>query len=192
MRKVLIVCCLILIHLTSTAQKVSEADKKAINKRMDGYVLATNDADWTGLMEYIYPRLFELASKADVVAAFSSLDQMGIKMAMSEMTIKEFRALGTVGDERFVGLPYSADVFMKLTSQDANMNAMMASQFKLQFGEENVSYNQETNEYKLFQEKTMIGIYRESVWYFIEYDEAKSAMFSTIMPAEILEKVKEI
>ena len=63
MSRFLIVLLSTFFSFSTLAQDVSKSDQGKIEQRLQEYTNITNENNWDELMEYIYPGLFDIASK---------------------------------------------------------------------------------------------------------------------------------
>jgi hypothetical protein len=182
----LLACCQPLL----TAQ-----DGQGITERLGEYFEATKAKDWQKVVDMVYPKLFTLVDKSEMVQMFQDMEGNGMEFQMGEFEIRAISEIASHHGERFALVDYLAVMKIRFTSQadrDPEVQALLQANFEQHYGAENVRYKREDNSFEIRAEKAMFAISDEGsqAWAFIESDSVNEALIGAIIPDEIKEKFK--
>ncbi len=191
-----ILTLIICIASFSTIAQVSKSDIKNIQSKLEDNQRLTNANDWNGLMDGVYPKLFDIVPKETMVQMFAQFETMGLKMGMSDLEVGEIQFMEKEASERFFFVPYSAQIQMTFTKEEMRSDEMLGmfkQQFNTQFGEDNVSFEAETFTFDIFQKKHMIAVNNSEgdTWHIMDYDPATAGLImDKILPEAVLKKLE--
>jgi hypothetical protein len=162
-----------------------------LNKRLSEYMSYSKDINIDKLLEYMYPRVFELASRDQLKEALEKAyhnDEIEIKLDSLAMGI--VLPISKFSKGAFTKFSYTVKMSMRLLNKEMEEKTGLVFQsFKTSFGEENVSYNEETKLFWVYQTKDAIAIkdnYSKNIWTMIGLE--KDQTLTKIVPAEIKKK----
>lgn len=189
MRSFLLACCLLFLSVSWLSGQSAIDD--SITERLNQYFQATEAQDWDGVVDLLYPRLFELAPKEDMRQTLADMNGNGISFEMSGFEIKRISAPFDHEEERFAKVDYSGKMRIKFTSeayQTPEMVGAITDNFKASYGPGQVRYEAETGIFHIGVNKSMYAIAQSGTqeWYFIE-TEGEASMMEQIIPAAVLE-----
>ena len=195
MKKIISLFLLLLITQGVFAQKLSSQRSAVFEKALNEYIGFMQEKDYDKMMDYVNPKLFDHAPRAQMIQVLESPEKMGMNMSFEDMEILELIPLDESGDYILAKYRLNLDVTL-MSEQLQNEQAvnMMRDAFVKQSSEENVSYNEETHTFSINDSKKyMIGTYENNKPSFLELDLNNPPMVSilkSIVPAEIIEKAK--
>lgn len=189
MRTSLLASCLLFLSVGWLSGQSAIDD--SITERLNQYFQATEAQDWDGVIDLLYPRLFELAPKEDMKQTLADMNGNGISLEMSDFEIKRISAPFEHEEERFAKVDYSGQMRIKFTSeayQTPEMIGTLTNNFKASYGPDQVRYESETGIFHISVNKSMYAIAQSGTteWYFIE-TEGEAEMMEQIIPAAVLE-----
>jgi hypothetical protein len=196
-KQVLLFSTLLLLLLTGFQSL--NAQEATIKSRLGDYIEATNTGNWDKVLDMVYDKLFETVPKEQMKQMFSQMGAMGLKMEVKEYTIANMSEKMSEEGTDFVIVEYNADENLTLSgpqfSNDAVIQQMQA-QFKTLYGEDNVTYDKESNSFALQGTKIMVAAAKSGSeeWKFIEYNVTnpmQAQMLEQIIPANVISKLKE-
>ena len=189
MKTSLLASCLLLLSVGWLSGQSSIDD--SVSERLNQYFQATEAQDWDGVIDLLYPRLFELAPKEDMRQTLADMNGNGISLEMSGFEIKRISAPLEHEQERFAKVDYSGKMRIKFTSeayQTPEMVGVLTDNFKASYGPDRVRYEEGTGIFHISVDKSMYAIAQAGTtdWYFIE-TEGEASMMEQIIPAAVLE-----
>jgi hypothetical protein len=151
--------------------------------------------DMDRTMDYIYPRIFEIAPRSAMVQEMKKAvnsEEMTITMdSLRAMKAEPITVAGTTQFTRFQYFVSFAVRFNKKDSTEEDMAASYLALFKAQFGKENVSYSGETDIFHVRTNKFSLAIkdrYSKNRWTFVNQEQ--SQMLRKLLPAAAVKKYK--
>lgn len=196
--KLFIVILLSLGAVSLSAQNLSDQDRTDITSRLDEYFDYTKVNDFSNMMDYVYPKVFTLATKEQMVAVFEGLETMGIGLNVDEIGLTTLAPLTEEGEKRFAVINYSIKVRLELLTPNMQSDQViesLKSSFKVSYNATNMAYNEETKELSFDGSKYVLAVkdpeYDSDNWYFLEYDESNPMAAQMMLSSEVLSKFKE-
>ncbi|OEK06581.1 hypothetical protein [Roseivirga misakiensis] len=187
---------IVAISTTISAQSLTKTEKSAITKRVEAFIKGTIDKDYTGLLEFTYPKLFTMASKEMMLATFESMEDMGLNMMVDVMKIQQISALHESGNDQYALVKYSTEMRIGVSGQMAQPEAIasLEASFVNAYGKENVSYNEEKKQFEASGIKHMVLIKEEAYgpeWYIMEWNTDNPAIIQALLSPEVIQKASE-
>lgn len=186
----------LLFLLTATAATAwsQSSETAAIQQRLDEYFQATEAKDWNKVVDMVYPKLFTLVKKEDMVRLFADMEGNGMVFQMKDFKVNSISEALAHEGERFALVDYSAGMNIRFTSaayQDSSMVNVLQASFAATYGEENVRYQKEDNSFDIQAEKTMFAIAPEGSadWAFMENNPGQEGLLGTLIPEVVREKL---
>jgi hypothetical protein len=173
----------------------AQSKDTALNRRITEFMQTSRDMDIDRSMDYIYPRIFEVAPRSLMVEemkkAFTS-EEMSITMdSVRAMKAEPITVAGTTQFTRFQYYVKFRIRFNKKDSTEEDMAASYLELFKAQFGKQNVTYSGETDIFHIQAIKYSLAIkdrYSKNIWTFVNQEQSK--MLRKLMPAALVKKYK--
>lgn len=167
----------------------------ALRARLNQYFLATEQKNWDGVLDLLYPKLFTMASREDLHDAFAGMDSEDFTMHFSKMGVGDFSEPFTFEHEQFVLMDYhgTLEVHLDSSRQDSSLVDLLMSMYQSQYGEENVTFSAIDYQVKILLIKKMLAIRATDApgeWYFIEYDPANQEVMAGLIPKQIFDHFK--
>ena len=172
-----------------------QSDSTAIQQRLDEYFKATEAKDWNKVVDMVYPKLFTLVAKEDMVQLFADMEGNGMVFQMNNSKVNRISEAVAHEGERFALVDYSAGMNIRFTSaayRDSSMVSTLQASFAAAYGNENVRYNQADNSFDIQAEKTMFAIAPagSGEWAFMENNPGQEGMLGALIPEAVREKLK--
>lgn len=162
--------CFLNIHFLS-----SQTDVAAARLAAEEYMKATESGDWESVADLLYPKLFEISSREQIIAGFKAMENdSDLPVKLYGMQIDSHSRIHHHGDEKFILLDYSLKMEMVLKGadyQDEGTAEIILSQMKGFYGDEHVAYNETSRAINIRSTSTMIGLspVDSNDWKFIDY-----------------------
>jgi len=186
-KQVIIIGLLALSTVGLKAQGLSAKDGAAIDSKVDQFLKLIEQKNYTKVLDFMYPPIFEHTSKKDMFQVFNMLEQSGIELKFKNMEVLNKQALKTVNNTKYALIKYNLEMELPLTTDDLKGIApLLVPVLQSNFGKENVVYNKAQNFINVKGEKFLMGVNdpKYADWMFLIYDSSfKSAIDKTIPAA---------
>lgn len=186
---------LICAHQNGKAQSFSAAEEAAIDQRVNSFLKTIEKRDYTKLLDFIYPPIFEHTSKESMFQFFSLLQQAGIELQFNKLQVKNKTSIDRLDGVHYGLISYAFEMEVPLVNEEVKAFApMLIPQLKQNFGKENVIYNQSEGFIRINSENFLIGVdnpaYKE--WLFILYDASFASSIKKIIPESVNVKAEQL
>ncbi len=184
----------LLLAAACLTQISAQNTRTSIENRVSGYFKATEQKDWNAVVEMVYPKLFNIASKEQMVEVFQSIEAEGMKMDMKNFNIKNISDVVTHEGEKFATVNYDMKMTIGFTSveyRDSSVQVMIKNSFESLYGAENVKYNPADFSFDIAASRTMFAIADEGTmdWFFIENDASQKELTAMLIPETVRERL---
>ncbi|NOT49770.1 MAG: hypothetical protein HOP10_00660 [Chitinophagaceae bacterium] len=168
----------------------------ALEKRLAEYMKLNEELDFNRLMDYIYPKVFDLAPREDMVEAMEDFFKSEeIKVKLEDLKIDKVHPVFTVKDGSYAKIDYSMVVLFDMSSEGDSMekkeqNDLIVKSMAEKYGEGNVGIDKETGMIRVRMGTPMIAIKDEIVkdWSFISYKK-DDPFLDKILSKEVQDKL---
>ncbi len=188
---------LILLVLSSglaAAARGQDEARQAIQQRLNEYFEATKSKDWDKTVNLLYPKLFSLVSKEDMVQMFRDMEGNGVEFEMKGFELLRISDTVNYAGESFALIGYSARMNIRFTSQsyqEASVLEAIRQNYEATYGAENVHFRAENNSFGIRSEKAMFAIAPEgsSEWTFMESEPGQESLLRSMIPDAARQKL---
>jgi hypothetical protein len=158
------------------------------NKRLSEYIDISRDLKIDLLLNYMYPRIFEIAPRKDLKAALEgAYHNESISIKLDSVITGKVDPISKFSKGAFTRFEYKAVMTVQLLGENMEGKADAVLQnFKLKFGEKNVSYDNDTKLFRIRQHKEALAIkdnFSKNLWTFIGLE--KEMNLTAIIPAAV-------
>lgn len=189
---------LLLSFLVINAQGLSVQDRNDIRSSLREYMELTKAHNYSNMMEYLYPPLFELASKEQMLELFKSMETLGIRLHIDDYAINGLQYIESQESEEYAAIDYFVDIRVELTTEamqeDSIVESFMSS-FKTSYNTSIIDYDSSYKTISLSGHKYVIVIkdtdYDIGKWYFLEYDEGNPQALEMLLSEEVITNFRE-
>jgi len=193
-----VIAILVLCACGSSKNKKAESktSNASLEQRLQEYRKLNEELNIDKLMDYIYPKLFTLAPREDMVKGmkdFFASDE--IKVVIDSLTIDRIHPVFQIGDGSYAKVEYSMvmrmDMSPKDTVEDEGQNEMIVQTMRAQYGEENVDIDKATGMIRIRTVNPMVAVKDEYAkeWSFVSLKE-DDPMINQLFSKEVLDKLK--
>ena len=186
----------ILILFSLITILVSCRSDKPLNKRfqkdIEKYTKAYNSRDWEKVILMIYPKLFDILPKQQMILYFMLSESIGPR------TVPEFDRIDSIsdiivsGDEKYCRIFYDGIIRYSITGDliSKNMDQLKKSYLD-KYAAKNVQFNERRHLIKIHVDKSMIAISNNNKndWKYVEYAGNMKEMLLKIIPDEVHQKL---
>lgn len=181
---------LLFLSFLCITRALSQNSRESIEKRADMYFAASEQKDWSAVVGMVYPKLFELVPKEQMIEVFQNIESEGLKMELKDFNIRQISDIVTHEGEKFARIDYNMEMFLQFTSveyRDAAVQTTVNTNFQNLYGAENVTWNKEDFSFDIKTTKSMFAIADEGTmdWYFIENDSTRPELTNMIIPEAV-------
>lgn len=191
MKQVTLLLALTISGLFAQAQ----SKDSALNRRIAEFMQISKDRDFEKTMDYIYPRIFEIAPRSMMVAEMTkALNSPEMTITMDSLRALKAEPITTAGTTQFTRFQYDVSFSIHFNKEDSTAEDMAASYLELlkaQFGKGNVTYSGETDIFQIRSVKYSLAIkdrYSKNIWTFVNQEQSK--MLRKLLPAALVKKYK--
>jgi hypothetical protein len=187
--KLTVTFLLIFTFFIATAQ----TGDTVLDKRLTAYMQLSKNLNIDKLLTYMYPRVFELASRKEMADALkTAYNSPDFIITIDSMNVNNIDPVQKFAKGSYTLFDYFVRLNFKMKGdKKAEEVTAMFDIFAQKFGKENVTLNKETNTLGIKQEKQALAIkdnYSAGKWTFLGVE--KNAMIKKIIPAAIITKYK--
>jgi hypothetical protein len=183
---------------TAIGQSKAEA---AIQKDFATYTQTIIDKDYEKSMDYTAPAIFKIIDREALLQQFTAImNNPGLEIKTGASTIATTQDLSMVGDTAYVLFDYGQKMQFKyldvvveeVTDETPGVTRrQLTDQMKLQFGDENVTFNPATEFYTIIDNKKALAIKPATGdrWKFIVIQPGAQVMMQQILPDTIIKEI---
>ncbi|WP_421918198.1 hypothetical protein [Marinifilum sp.] len=184
MKKIVSLLALVLIFSTAFAQKNL---KNTFEKDLLSYTTAFNNKEWDVVTEMLYPRIFEMMSKENMIMLMKGMDSMGVKMTTDFKSITRISNVVEWGNEKYCKIHYYGVVKVKLSGLMSQGSSLVQAKFEQEFGKENVKYNADSNSFTIQANRSMVAIAnkKSSNWKYIDINSPQAKGLQKLIPEPV-------
>ena len=177
----------------------SQSDlKDKFNYDLNKIVQFTNSNEFSKILNFMNPKMFEIAPRSQVVEVFENMIDMGMKTNGGIARINHISDIIDFDNRRFCKIYYRSDMSFKISGQLLEGIEAMKEYFFSVIGPKakDVRFDDKTNTFFIEQlQQVMIAEadLNSNNWYYIEFnteDPQQVQILEYIFPSEVLEKLK--
>ncbi|MFA7326755.1 MAG: hypothetical protein WC121_08840 [Candidatus Kapaibacterium sp.] len=190
-----------LIVAFATSNLISQTSQKNIKKDFLTYINLLINQEFTESVEYLYPELFELVSKEQLINNMEeTFKNPGIIISLAEPNILNIGEVRLVDSLYYCKLEYSHNMYMKfedgqdtsITQQEKELrNNLTLSNLESTFGKENVSYDADNSSFDILSIKDSYAKSYDGMtdWKFIDIEKDNLMLLNLLLPPKIVEEI---
>jgi hypothetical protein len=184
MKKFAILILLVVVFTTGFAQNHLKTD---FEKDLIAYTNAFNNKQWDTVTEMMYPRIFEMMSKDNMVMIMQGMDNMGVKMTTDFKSIDKISEVIKSGNEKYCKINYFGIIKVRLTGLMSQGSSLVQPKFEQEFGKDNVVYHEESNSFTIKANRSMIAIakLKSSQWKYIDVNSPQAKGLQKLIPEHV-------
>ena len=193
MRKTIFLLGWLACALTASSQ--TAADSATLVQRLDEFMKANAVLDISKVMDYTYPKLFELAPKESIVEAMkNTFDNEEINIRMDSLEVIRIHPLFAFNNGFYSRIDYSMVMrmqFKKQADMDPEQLGSTLAAFRSQFGEKNVWYSETDKRFNIYQRTSMAALRDEpkEKWTFVNIKK-DDPMMMQLLDKALIEKLE--
>ena len=165
--------------------------KQHFEKDLISYTTAFNNKQWNVVTEMMYPRVFEMMSKDNMVMVMQGMDNMGVKMTTDFKSIDKISDVVESGKEKYCKIYYYGVVRVKLSGLMSQGSSLVQPKFEAEFGKENVKYNEESNSFTIQAHRSMVAVADKKTdnWKYIDINSPQAKGLQKLIPANVKQRL---
>ena len=161
---------------------------------LEDYSEAYNNNNWEKVVSMIYPKLFVITPKDEMIQMMKKLDSVGIKMTLNINNIEKITDIITNGNENFCRIDYNSHMNVAIGTTQLPNIALYKESFESNFGKENVKYDDSKKQFDINAHQSMIAVSNKdsNEWKYIEFNSGQAdSIIEQLLPVEVLKKLKK-
>nr|WP_320118320.1 hypothetical protein [uncultured Marinifilum sp.] len=182
---------LILASLIITSGFSQKRLKQHFEKDIISYTSAFNNKQWNVVTQMMYPRVFEMMSKENMIMIMQGMDNMGINMTTDFKSIDKISDVVKFGNEKYCKIHYYGIIKVKLSGLMSQGASLVQTKFETEFGKENVNYNEESNSFTIKAHRSMVAVANKGsdIWKYIDINSPQARGLQKLIPSAVKKKL---
>lgn len=179
--------------ITSNSKELNDEDLiKKFNADIADYLVAFNNGNYDHVVDMIYPKLFDIVSREQLMQTFTQLEEMGMQMKMDFKGVESISKVIDFDRERFCRVYYSAVLTIDISGPMLENIDQLKQGLVAAYGEEYLTYDETVHRFTISANKSMIAISKNDTdnWKYIEYNEQQEALLTQLIPSEVLDQME--
>lgn len=179
------------IALLFAACSAKESLMDRFKTDLDSFTEAYNSGDWEKVTSMMYPKLFTVTSKEELVRGIKTLDTMGMKTKIKISGIDNISEIVESGGDKFVLINYRTNLHIELSGKMWEQVEPIKAGFEAKFGAENIKFDREKKTFNIAGKQKMIASTPKDKndWKYIEHDtNIGDYITRMIIPEDVLKK----
>lgn len=181
---------------TSKDKKADSSGNAPLESRLAAFMKANDDMNIEQIADYLYPKLFTLASKADLMKEMEeTFNGDEVKIELDEVKVDTLYPVFNLGEGSYAKVKYSMIMRMNFintadsTSTNREMMENIMQSMTAEYGAENVSIN-EKDVVSIKEKSVMVAVKDEYAkqWSFVELKK-DDPLTEKLFTKELLEKL---
>lgn len=169
--------------------------RQEIQETLDIYFQANLNKDYDKILDMIYPRLFEIVSKEEMLGLFKQMESEGIDYSIKGAETTSISNRVVHNGEQYALVKYVLDIGIRFTGEEYNapqVRSMMLGTFKAQYGQDRVQLDESTNTFWIKADNEMYAIAPAGgkEWKFLEKKPGMEAFVGDFVPKEVSDQLK--
>lgn len=170
-----------------------ENPKDIFQKDIKAYSEAYNKKDWEKVTSMIYPKLFDILPKQQMIMYLNLMGTMGMSIELNFKQVDSISEIVKSGKEKYCRVYYSGVTKLKIGD---GLSVKSIDKIKEQsedlYGKENVKYDDKEKLFTMNTNQCMIAIAdkKSKEWKYIEYTKENQNMLPKLVPEEARTKLK--
>ena len=184
-----------MITFSVQAQGLSTKDSKAIDGKVETFLSMIEAKDYTGLLDFMYPPIFEHTSKSSMFQIFDMLEQAGIELKFENLEVLQKTAIPDQGDIKYAMVKYNLDMELPLNTDELKGIApLMVPMLQSNFGKQNVEYNKSESFVHVKGQKYLLGVKDPEYtdWMFLIYDSSFKSALDKTLPTSVNQAAQKL
>jgi hypothetical protein len=155
------------------------------------FLKAFNDGDLDLFCNMVYPKLFELQSKEQMIKLIKRVQNNGLNIKTEFKNIGEISKLISSEKEMFCRVQYYINMTVKLSGRMLAGKEKLKQDFQDYYGLKNVKYDNESSTFLIIAKKSMFAVSKKdsSLWKYLEFDENNKTTLYKLIPTNVLEQI---
>lgn len=190
----------LILVLLLTANLYSQDAKKTIEKDFNAYLGHLMKQEFTEAVEYLYPELFQVASKELMIETLEqTFNNPDISVSITLPKIHDIGEIRKIDSAYYCKLNYSHYLNMVFNNSDSTMTQeeidsrdnLTLTNLEGTFGVENVSYDASNSSYEILSAKDCYAKSQDGKtnWKFIDVDSNNMMIMNMVLPKQIIDEI---
>ena len=205
MKRTLAIFFCTLLLFSGILQAQPEGTEENLMETLKIYMGFVENKDMAGTLDYIHPALFEMVPREILQTAMEqAFSDTTVAISLHDAKINKIHDIISTESGSYTLVDYSFVMDMKMNPEvdeeesegegesEFDAMGMMISMLEMQYGEENVSLNEEEQLVTIKTEKTLYAILEPDFdsWKFLEKKDQMIGLFNKVIPEEVRKELK--
>lgn len=180
----------------TSAEKEAQANlskdelREIFRKDMNKYLSLINNADYDKAFDFIPAKVFEMATKEQMIDMYTQLEERGMRMEMDIFKITEISKVIPDGNTNYCKFMYDGKITVHLSGMLLGMKDELVTQFETQYEGASMQVFEEKIEIALAQTIFAVSDEGSKDWKYVEYNNTSKEQMHKIIPIEIINELK--
>lgn len=210
MKRTLAIIFSTLLLFSGFLQAQPKGTEENLMETLKIYMGFVENKDMAGTLDYIHPALFEMVPREILQTAMEqAFSDTTVAISLHDAKINKIHDIISTDEGSYTLVDYSFVMDMKMNQGEDTADeeegeeeegegeeqfdamGMMISMLEMQYGEENVSFNEEEQLVTIKTEKTLYAILEPDFdsWKFLEKKDQMIGLFNKVIPEEVRKKL---
>lgn len=188
----------LLVFFTALGMAGGAQQDTALVNRINQMLTLTQKKDLEKIMDYTYPKLFEIASRELMIATLKeTYDSEEFSIEIDSIRIINIYPVFVIKDTSYVKVKHTMLMRMKykqpVDTNDTDIRNTLVSILEQRYGEGNVRFDAVANSLNISMKPDMVGIKDKTsnTWTFANLDEDNPALLEMLFSQAVRDKLKE-
>jgi hypothetical protein len=165
--------------------------KSEFTADISNYLDTFNKGDWDGVINMMYPKLFDIITKEQMIQTFNQMEEMGMEMKTDFDKIEKISKVINYENSKFCRVYYNGGLTIKISGVMLENKEQLKQSFIGTYGLDNVKYDDTNNKFDINAKKSMIAISNidSNKWTYIEYNDQQDEVLKQLIPEKVLEQI---
>lgn len=157
------------------------------------YTVAFNHQQWNTVCDMMYPPIFKMMSKENMIMIMEQMNNLGVKMTTQFLGIDHLSKVVKHGNLKYCDIQYNGKIKVVLSGLMSQGSALLQPQFEKEFGKENVTYKEKENIFLIQAKRSMIAIApkKSNEWKYIDINSPQAKGLKGLVPHEVQKQLKK-
>ena len=179
-------------ELVGPIETNSDNLKEHFTADISNYLEAFNHRNWDGVVDMVYPKMFDLIPKDQMKQSFNQLEEMGMDMKTEFKEITKISEVIIHENSKFCRVYYHSGITIIISGLMLENKEQLIENFITAYGSDNVNYYENENRFFINAIKSMIAVLNEDSddWKYIEYNDQQKVFLGQFIPSKVLEQIE--
>ena len=179
---------LFFIFMSTSITVAQSQDTQAIKAALEDYLTAVKARDIDKILDFMPPKMFEMASRAQMKEELSQGDLKNI--TFKKTAVRGVSSVVKHNKSKYAVVKYFSEAVLQLPKKDESKMESMVMVMKSMLGKDNVKLNKAKRQITMSVDSELYAILSPGVkgWKFIQKDKDSEGFLEKVVPKEVQDK----